>query len=176
MEYFSNSKNVSGLFSLLNFEKDTPIQDLIHLLKYGNKPIVGNYLGNLFAEKYRNDLYELKISAIVPVPLYHSKKAERGYNQSYHFAKGISRILGIKINSSTVVRTRKTETQTHLTREERNKNVEKAFRIKSNSKLDGKNILVVDDVITTGSTINECTKIIKSAGAENIYAGSIALA
>ncbi len=176
IEYFEGNKIVTGLFSLVNFEKDNPIQSLVHNLKYGNKPFIGNYLGKVFAEKYLCKLNESGIDTIIPVPLFHSKRAERGYNQSYQFAKGISITTGIRVCTNAIKRIRNTETQTHLSREERNENVANAFKVTHKNKVTGKRILIIDDVITTGSTINECAKTLNEAGANKIFAGSIALA
>jgi competence protein ComFC len=174
-EYFANHKNVTALYSLLNFEKDSPLQDLIHQLKYNSKPTIGIYLGKQFASKYSAELKN-NIDIIIPVPLFHSKKAERGYNQSAFFAKGIGDRLNIKVKNKALKRIKRTKTQTHFSKEERIANVKNSFKVCNKSSIEGKNILIVDDVITTGSTINECINLITEQKARAVFAGSIAIA
>ena len=113
---------------------------------------------------------------IVPIPLHHLKKAERGYNQSFYIAKGVRKILNIKVSDRIVKRIKYTESQTTMNISEREENIYGAFKVKLKNSISGKNILLIDDVITTGATISECGKILLEAGANRIYAASIAIA
>ena len=126
----------------------------------GNK--LGEHLGDTFSD----------IDLIVPVPLHHLKKAERGYNQSYYIARGISKSTNIKIEENILKRIRFTQSQTKMNLEERRLNIENAFKVRKILR----NILIVDDVITTGATVNECGKVLKKAGANEVYAASVAIA
>jgi ComF family protein len=117
-----------------------------------------------------------KIDLIIPVPIHHLKKAERGYNQSDFIAKGLSTALNIPYSSKSIKRIKYTESQTKLNMNERALNVSNAFKARSSNKLKGKNILVVDDVCTTGATLLECAKVLLGAGANSVYACSIAIA
>lgn len=117
-----------------------------------------------------------QIDLILPVPLHSLKKAERGFNQSFYLAKGMSKALNIPVSQSILKRKRYTESQTQKNLVERTENMLEAFQIKNEKKVKGKNILLIDDVITTGATIRECGKILQASGAGNIYAASIALA
>jgi ComF family protein len=173
---FQNEKIISGFTSLFVFEKDKELQSVIHDLKYNGKFGLGNFLGNLFAKYLSVTLTEWKVNLIVPVPLHHVKQAERGYNQSEYVVKGISSVSNIKANLKLIKRIRFTETQTELNLLQRKENVNGAFKLKGKQNLKGKNILLIDDVITTGATISECGRILKQAGANKIYAGSIAIA
>lgn len=172
---YNQLQNITSLFTLYKFEKDSPIQLLLHKLKYENKFRIAYHLGNIFADKYSDVLNKLHLDCIIPVPLFHSKRAERGYNQTYYFAKGISKATGIGIKVRILKRIRFTDTQTKLSKSERLKNIRGAFHVQKESSVKSKNILILDDVLTTGSTIVECAGMLKEAGAHNIYAGTIAI-
>ncbi|MGK9369788.1 ComF family protein [Melioribacter sp. Ez-97] len=170
------NKSLCDFRSLYLFEKETPVQSLIHNLKYNGNFRIGIYLGRLLGNEYKNlFLNEWNIEGIAPVPLYHAKQAERGYNQSYYIAKGIHIATKIKIIGA-LRRIRYTQSQTELTLSERMLNVRGAFEIKRFKKVDGKKLLLVDDVITTGSTVDECAAVLLKAGAADIYAASVAIA
>ncbi len=136
---------------LLFFKKGSGYRKLIHQLKYKGKPEIGIYMGRLLAENlsdWAND-----IDYIVPVPLHPKKKKTRGYNQSEMFADGLSEILKIPVDTNTLIRTIFTQTQTRKARYERWKNVKSVFAIENEATLQGKHILLVDDIITTGATL-----------------------
>ncbi|BDQ02695.1 ComF family protein [Ignavibacterium sp.] len=173
---FSAKKYISDFHPVFIFEKDREVQHIIHALKYNRHFSVGIYFGKIIGNQIKDKLDNWKIDLIIPVPLHKLKKAERGYNQSEFIAKGISVQTGIRWNKKIISRKKYTETQTHLTAEERQLNVKDAFKIKDKDAVDGKNILLVDDVITTGSTISECAHQLILAGAKNIYATSMAIA
>lgn len=173
-EKFSAAGQVKQLYSLYRFLNDSPIQTLLHELKYQNKFNIGRIFGVQLGKKYFPEFESLGIDIIVPVPLHKLKKAERGYNQSLYFAKGISKIIGRKVRTDVIFREKFTKSQTNLNKKEREENVRDAFG--SNKRISGYNILLVDDVITTGATIQACAKVLIECGAKNIYAASIALA
>lgn len=173
---FNSDKIISGFTSLFVFEKEKELQHIIHGLKYDGKFQIGLFLGRLIAMKLGRLLDEWKIDFIIPVPLHHLKRAERGYNQSEFIAKGIRSVLKIPINTNSIKRNRFTETQTSLNLIKRRENLKGAFTIKRKNNLNGKTILLLDDVITTGATISECGKILCEKGAANIYAASVAIA
>ncbi len=176
LNHLNRIKSLCDCRTLYLFEKDMPIQSLIHNLKYNGIFRIGIYLGRTIGEEYKNIfLDEWHIDSIVPVPLYHSKQAERGYNQSYYIAKGIKSVTGINV-FKVLKRIRYTQSQTELTLSERILNVKGAFKIKRFKNVKGKRLLLVDDVITTGSTINECASVLLEAGANKVYAASIAIA
>ena len=171
---FSGTGYISDFTSLFLFEKDKELQQIIHALKYEKRFLLGVFLGKMLGEKIKKDFSNYQIDMVTPVPLHHLKKAEREFNQSYYIAKGICKITGIKSNSYFLKRIRYTESQTALNSTERKKNMSEAFICRK--KLNGENILIVDDVITTGTTINECGKALLKAGAGKIYAASAAIA
>ena len=173
---FAFENYIDGFLSAFIFEEETPIQSAIHSLKYNGKFKIGIFLGKTSAEILIDRLQNWQADFLIPVPLFHLKKAERGYNQSFYIAKGFSRILKIPVKTKFVKRTRYTQTQTALSLEERKENMLNAFELKNSKGVKGSKIILVDDVITTGSTVRECGRILKSNGAEKVYALSVALA
>ena len=173
---FKEENIITDFVSLFLFEKDKALQSVIHDLKYNGNIKAGIYLGELAGKNFYKDILNWKPDFIIPVPLYHLKKAERGYNQSYYISKAISKIVKIPVETSILKRIRYTQSQTELNLEERKVNVFGAFSVKNKSLIRNKNFLIVDDVITTGATISECGKVLIENGASKIYALSIALA
>ena len=135
--------------------------------------MLGEEIGKLAVSKKSDD-----IDFIMPVPLHKARLRDRTYNQSEYIAKGISNILKAEVINDAVIRSRFTPTQTRLNKAERKLNVSGAFGInpKYTDKLRGKNILLTDDVITTGATILECASALKAAGSGKLYICSAAYA
>lgn len=173
---FEKDKIVSDFTSAYIFEKDKSLQHLIHSLKYEENFKVGIYLGRIVAELCGNIINKWKADYLVPVPLHHLKKADRGYNQSYFIARGISSVHKIKISNNVLKRNKYTTTQTELTLIERKDNIRDAFEIKNKNLVNNKIFILVDDVITTGATITECGQILLLNGASKVYALSVAIA
>ncbi|MEO8398755.1 MAG: ComF family protein [Ignavibacteriaceae bacterium] len=173
---FFEKNIISEFTSLYVFEKDKELQHIIHSFKYAKKFLIGKFLGELAANHLKEKINNWKIDLIIPIPLHNLKKAERGYNQSFYIAKGLSKILNIPVSENSVKRIKFTESQTTMTLLERQENIGEAFLIKNKKKIEGKNILLIDDVITTGATISECGKILLESRAKKIYAASVAIA
>jgi len=173
---FSKKKLISGFTTPFVFEKDKELQQIIHSIKYSNKFAVGKRLGEIIADKCGEDIKYWTIDLIVPVPLHQLKKVNRGYNQSFYLAKGLGKSLNIKVSQRLLKRIKFTQTQTALSLVERQENVGNAFKARKKRLVKGKNILIIDDVITTGATVNECARVLKNAGAKNIFACSSAVA
>jgi ComF family protein len=173
---FTTEGIISNFAALFIFEKDKELQQIIHSLKYDGKFRAGIFLGKLLADGLKNKFSEWNIDLIVPVPLHHLKRAERGYNQAEFLAQGMKSVLKTPVKSNVIRRNRFTETQTNLSLLERKENIRNAFTVRRPKIVKGKNILLIDDVITTGATISECGKILKESGAANVYGTSIAIA
>lgn len=142
------------------FVKGGYIQKIIHEIKYKNNPEFGFFIGVLCGKEMRKFNRFTDIDLIVPVPLHKSRLKKRGYNQSLLIAKGISSILGKQISEGNLIRKIDNPTQTKNLRFERWKNTEGIFDILDSSIFENKHILLIDDVITTGSTIETCAKLI----------------
>lgn len=147
---------VTSAMSEFYFSKASIIQNLIHEFKYRGNKKVGHYLGNLMGKSLLNS-NRFMVDAIIPIPLFQKKEMKRGYNQAEILCKGISDMLNAPVVTRNVIRIIHTETQTKKGRSERWQNVEKTFSIKEPQSLVGKHILLVDDVITTGATLEACS-------------------
>lgn len=146
---------VSAATSEFYFSKASIIQNIIHEFKYKGNIKVGHYLGRLIGSSLLNS-NRFDIDVIVPIPLFERKEKKRGYNQAMVLGEGISAIMNVPLLKRDVARIVYTDTQTKKHRTERWTNVEKSFFVKAPSRLEGKHILLVDDVITTGATLEAC--------------------
>lgn len=155
---------IEKVAAYIYYRKGSPYNKLMHQLKYNNRPETGERIASEAATALTKSGIFDGIDIIVPLPLSKKKMRKRGYNQSYHIAKGISQVTGIPIVTDCVIRTISNETQTHKHREERWKNTEGIFSIKNHEKLHDKHILLIDDVLTTGATIASCAKAILECG------------
>jgi ComF family protein len=148
------------------FTKESLMQHLMHQLKYtGNKPI-GHFLGRLMG----NALIESKrfhdIDALVPLPLFPSKEFKRGYNQATILCEGIAEVFDKPILKNAIIRTTHTESQTKKGRVERWQNMEGRFELRDEVSVRGKHLLLIDDVITTGATLEACGSELLESAAE----------
>ena len=142
--------------ALFFFTKSSRTQQLIHRLKYKGKRDIGIQMGKLYGETLRESALFGKVDVIVPVPLHPKKEQVRGYNQSAVFAKGLSQGMHKPWLSKGLVRTLHAESQTQKSRAERLDNIAQAFATGHADDLRGKHILLVDDVLTTGATLEAC--------------------
>jgi len=139
--------------SHLKFEKKSKVQHLLHALKYQGKKELGKTLGELAALEIKDTRFFEDIDLIIPVPIHKIKQQKRGYNQSHLIADGISSIVNIPIDLKSIIKKENTSSQTKKSRFKRFENVTNTFNIKNENTLSNKHLLVVDDVVTTGSTI-----------------------
>jgi len=167
---------VDELVSLFVFEKEGVFQTIVHHLKYGGVDALGLELGRRLGRVMTER--GISADAIVPVPLHKRKRRERGYNQAELIGRGISEVTGIPVRTDIVRRKRYTQTQTALSLQERQRNMESAFGIvpEKRKEAEGRRIVVVDDVVTTGSTVIACSQVLKDAGVATVLAASSALA
>ncbi|RYD99763.1 MAG: ComF family protein [Sphingobacteriales bacterium] len=146
--------------SLLYFVDAGMVRAMLHKLKYQNRPEIGSYLGELMAQKFASQAWFRSVDAIVPVPLHPAKKVKRGYNQSACIAEGIASYSRKPMLLNAVKRIRNTSSQTDKNRKERMLNVADAFTLHRANQIEGKHILLVDDVLTTGATLGACGRSI----------------
>jgi len=164
----------AAAFSFYN--KGSRIRNLIHNLKYRGIKEIGYELGRIYGLSLQASGFFSGIDLIVPVPLHKSKKRIRGFNQSDLISSGIGDVTGLPVDTNCLSRVTVSATQTNRSRYERWINVNDIFRIIDSEKLRGKHILIVDDVITTGSTIEACVNELKMVEGVRVSAVAIAFA
>ena len=142
--------------AFLHYTQGDDSRKILYELKYYGNSRLGIFLGRLMANELRASGFFQGIDCIVPVPLHEKKERQRGYNQSEMLANGISAVTGIPVFNKLIVRTRQTETQTHKGRAARWENMQDVFGCTSPEAFQGKHILLVDDVMTTGATLVAC--------------------
>ncbi len=148
--------NIEAAFALFYFNKGGKIQNMLHQLKYNGQQQIGNLLGNIAGGQLaKNEIFNT-VDYIIPVPLHRKRFRKRGYNQSTRFAEGLADKLNAVVEEGNLVRVKSTETQTHKSRFARFENMQEVFMVINPEKLKGKHVLLVDDVITTGSTLEAC--------------------
>lgn len=160
--------------SLLFYEKNSAYCTIFFHFKYYNHPEVAVTMGRMMAQELKNTDFFQNIDVLVPVPLSSERFKKRGYNQSERLATGISQITGIPVDTTSVIRTVNNPTQTHLDTIQRNENVKNIFDLSPNETIHDKHILLIDDVITTGSTTRACAHA--ALKAPNVKVSIISLA
>ncbi len=148
---------------------DGPLMTAIHSFKYGSRSYIGDSLGPLLAQFACGWLRESGNLLTMPVPLHPKRLRERGFNQSLLLAMHVVRRLNTELDFLSLRRIRYTAPQTGLGKDERRKNVRKAFQVINPEDVKGKTVLLVDDVFTTGNTLNECARVLKKAGCEKVF-------
>ena len=156
VKLFWGRTGIHSASSLYSFSKGSKVQHLIHQLKYRGKKEIGNTLGKHYGKELKMSPLFSTANVVIPVPLHIQKLKKRGYNQSETFAQGIAEAMNAESSSEILIRTFSSETQTKKSRFARWKNVEEIFKVTAPEKLEGKHVLLVDDVITTGSTLEAC--------------------
>lgn len=144
-------------------------REMIQNLKYGERKELAAPLGYLMARKIQLTAPGMRFHYIIPVPLHPYKGLERGYNQSKLLAKQVAEELKVPLNNEVLKRIGYEETQTKLGRNKRRRNIEGAFKLDEKNLLEGKRILLIDDIVTTGATLQECARTLKRGGAGEIW-------
>jgi ComF family protein len=174
MKLFWGRVNIHSASSLYLFNKGGTVQRLIHQLKYRGKKEIGVSIGKFYGRELKTALLFSSVALVVPVPLHRIKLKKRGYNQSEAFASGLAETLELENCNTALARVRMAETQTKKSRYERWKNVENIFQVIEPAKLKGKHILLVDDVVTTGSTLEACAQRILEIPGTKVSVATIA--
>jgi ComF family protein len=162
---FWGKVKIEGAYALYYFAKGGKVQNLMHHFKYRGMQQIGVVLGNIASGQLtKNDIFKT-VDIIIPVPLHKKRLKQRGYNQSACFAKGLVEKLSATVDETSLVRIKATETQTHKSRFSRFENMQEVFVVNDAEKLKNKHILLVDDVVTTGSTLEACaSQLLKIEG------------
>jgi ComF family protein len=170
-EFESDRLAISKVISLFNVKEQPKILHPIHLFKYMGIIQIGEEFGKMLAKIIPIEDYD----CMVPIPIHHARKRERGFNQSYILAKSIEKYTGIPVYDRAIVRNKYTYSQVNLSREERKSNLDKKFEVVASDLIYDKKVLLVDDVLTTASTANSCAETLLKAGARRTDVASIAV-
>jgi ComF family protein len=173
---FWGRTRINSACAFLHFNKGNSTQVLIHKLKYKGRKDIGILLGNRYGLYLKNSPPFSDISWIIPVPLHRKKLIARGYNQSEQFGLGLSSAMGVPVENRELIRNQETETQTKKSRFKRWENVSETFMVRDPQKLEGSHVLLVDDVITTGATIEACVLVLAPVPGIKISIAAIAVA
>lgn len=154
--------------AFLYFRKSGVVQELLHALKYGNQPEIGTFLGAEYGKTLTKSDPFCSSDIILPVPLHLKRQQQRGYNQSAYFAAGLSENLNIETTNSVLLRNDFKSSQTKKSRFERWQNVSTVFEVSKPEKVYNRHVLLVDDVITTGATLEACARQLFLSGAARV--------
>jgi ComF family protein len=169
----AEDRRIAAVRSLGTF--DDHYQELVHRFKYGKKIPLGKHLAYRLGEVVVQEKDFAGCDLILPVPLHRARYRERGFNQSEIVAEGISQATGIPVLNGILKRKKNTRDQTYLNAQQRAENVRDAFVMGRPEMVKNKKVILVDDVTTTGATLNECARMLQRAGADMIFAATLAV-
>jgi ComF family protein len=158
------------------FTKSSLMQHLMHRFKYRGDKTLGSYLGRLMGNRLQETDRFATVDALVPLPLFAAKERRRGFNQSAILCQGIAEVLQKPVYQNKIIRTAGTESQTKRNRSDRWQNVEGRFEWKSTEGMAGKHLLLVDDVVTTGATLEACGRTILQEGSVRLSVAALCMA
>ena len=153
---------------------DGALRTAIHALKYDSHLVMADSLAELMARCFPTTHLANKVDLAIPIPIHRSRVLERGFNQSAQISRTFCKRVSLPLELKVLYKSRGTRHQVDLPHEERASNIEGAFAVKNAGNVAGKNVLLIDDVFTTGSTLNEAAKTLRNAGAASVYAYTLA--
>jgi len=148
---------------------DDVAKEIVRGIKFGGKKYFCKYIANFLAQKYQEAFDGVNIDVIVPVPLTKKKQIIRGYNQSWEIAKRFAEVVDLTADDKIVAKVNDTQEQARLSGKEREENILDAFEVNLPERVEGKSVLIIDDVMTTGSTASEIARALKKAKAKEVY-------
>jgi len=166
----------ANTYSYLKFNKLGKAQKILHELKYKDNQELGIFIGKRFFDHLSAQAIHLELDFLIPVPLHSKRLKTRGYNQAEAIAKGIADQSEIVLNTNILLKAKEATSQTNKGRTARLENMQNCFTIAPNINLKGKNVGIVDDVMTTGATIEACCLCLEAAGVNKITILSLAVA
>lgn len=175
-ERFWGRLRLEGGAAMYHFTRKSPIQRALHQLKYQNQPQVGVKIGREFGRVLLQSPVFRTVEGILPVPLHPRKERQRGYNQSAMLAQGLAEAMDLPVVTGALVRPLFTTTQTRKKRMERFENVGEVFAIRRSVDLRGRHLLLVDDILTTGATLESCGQLLLSVPGTTLSMATIAIA
>lgn len=172
--HFWGKVPLTAATALYHFSKDGKVQHMLHHLKYKHRKDIGLLLGNFLAKTLKDHPVFSTCDLIVPVPLHPKKQLQRGYNQSAVIAEGIAEKTGIPVGKDILIRNTYTATQTRKGRLERWQNVDGKFILTKPEAIAEKHVLLIDDVVTTGATLEACAKVLLSQPGTKVAVAAVA--
>ncbi len=157
------------------FYEGGAVGEILHKIKYTGRKDIAVVLGKVYGEKLVDSKYFQNIDYLVPVPLHRNRFRKRGFNQSEELCKGLSEGMEVEVETNNLIRIKDTPTQTKLSKSERQKNLKGAFVVSNPERLEGKHVLLVDDVLTTGATIEMCTNVLRKINGIKISIVTLAI-
>lgn len=171
-KHCQKSKRLSGIIVACYWEEG-PIKEIIHNFKYNNVLELSDFLGGLMAEALKENIQTIADYSnhilITAVPLYWLRRAQRGFNQSEMLAEAIAEKLSLPKNFKILKKIRRTKPQAQTDSKKRRENLQNSFKFYKNITVRGRTIIIVDDVTTTGTTLNECARVLRKAGAKEVW-------
>ncbi|MGN6647253.1 MAG: ComF family protein [Cytophaga sp.] len=166
----------SFVWAFLSFDARNKTQKILHAIKYGDSPDIATRIAAIWADRIKASLLEANIDVIIPIPLHQSKMRKRGYNQATKIAQGFTTVLeSCPVEEQVLYRKRNLFIQAKSTRAKRFQNVKEVYAIKNIDRIQGKHVLLIDDVLTTGATLEACGVLLKKAGAAKVSVGLLAM-
>lgn len=166
--------NLKFAASTFYYIEETPLQRIVHQIKYRQEPELGRHMGELMGINISSVFKDHEPALCIPMPLYPKKEYTRGYNQATLLCEGIFKTTGVSYNEKVLVRNQNTRTQTKKSRKERWENVASVFEVIDHQAIANKNIVLVDDVITTGASTEACANMLLQHGANSVGIYSLA--
>lgn len=173
---FTGRVAIEAAMACYFFHKAAVLQNIIHQLKYHGRRDIGRYMGEQMGHQIAKSNLSHTIDGLVPVPLFYTKEKKRGYNQATLLCEGMAEVLQLPLFPKALKRIQATESQTHKTRLDRWENVKSAFRVEKPELLEGKHLLLVDDVITTGATLEACAQYLLEIPGTRVSIAALAMA
>ncbi|MEY2792519.1 MAG: hypothetical protein RJA76_511 [Bacteroidota bacterium] len=174
IEKFESELSLEAILAFAWFVEKGSMQSIMHQIKYkGNVPLA-QFMGKKFAKSVENELNNLELDGIVPIPLHPKRFKERGYNQSEEIAKGISKIINRPVLNDCLFRTKYSDSLVHLDRRDRFQQLKNSFEVIP-QKIDNKRILLLDDTLTTGATCLAAGKLLEESGVSRLSVACLAV-
>jgi ComF family protein len=175
-QLFWGRAEITYATAFCTFDKGGIMQHLMHQLKYKGDREVGEKLGQLFGSELLRSAPFREVELLIPVPLHPKRERKRGYNQSAEIGKGMSEAMGLPLLSGILIRNHYSATQTNKGRFDRWENVKELFSLNNPDMLEGKHMLLVDDVVTTGATLEACAQVLLKVPGTRVSIATIACA
>lgn len=176
VEYCSDCGKSNHIYKsgIAAFLYDDVVSKSIYRFKYHNRRTYAEFYGSYIAKRYGGQIKAWDADVIIPVPIHQRKMIKRGYNQAELIARELAKNIGIPVDNNLLIRVVNTKPQKEMTKAERKKNLEKAFKIATNV-VEYNKVILVDDIYTTGSTIDECARILRGSGVSQVYFVSLSI-